>query len=174
MATNEILLLPPPRRLEPREAFKIVPQICEALQFAHDEGVVHRDIKPENILLDKKGRVKIADFGIAKIMGGEQYIALTVGNGSAHAATWPSLTPEIQNPPGRGGTGKNEPIVWWVPYGQGKVVTNVMGHVGGLDCMKCVGFQVLLCRSCEWAATGQCTTPIPANFPKSDATSLND
>ncbi|MCX6903976.1 MAG: serine/threonine-protein kinase, partial [Verrucomicrobia bacterium] len=56
------------RRLEPREALKIVPQICEALQFAHDEGVVHRDIKPENILLDKKGRVKIADFGIAKIM----------------------------------------------------------------------------------------------------------
>jgi predicted Ser/Thr protein kinase len=56
-------------KLSPREALQIVPQICEALQFAHDEGVVHRDIKPENILLDKKGRVKIADFGIAKIMG---------------------------------------------------------------------------------------------------------
>ncbi len=55
-------------QLTPREALQIVPQICEALQFAHDEGVVHRDIKPENILLDKKGRVKIADFGIAKIM----------------------------------------------------------------------------------------------------------
>ena len=46
-----------------------MPQICEALQFAHNEGIVHRDIKPENILLDKKGRVKIADFGIAKILG---------------------------------------------------------------------------------------------------------
>jgi len=56
------------RRLDPREALRIVPQICEALQFAHDEGVVHRDIKPENILLDKKGRVKIADFGIAKLV----------------------------------------------------------------------------------------------------------
>lgn len=56
-------------RMSPREALQIVPQICEALQFAHDEGIVHRDIKPENILLDKKGRVKIADFGIAKIMG---------------------------------------------------------------------------------------------------------
>lgn len=56
------------RRLAPGEALRIVPQICEALQFAHDEGVVHRDIKPENILLDKKGRVKIADFGIAKIV----------------------------------------------------------------------------------------------------------
>src|SRR5512137_131015 len=59
------------RKIEPEEALGIVPKICEALQFAHDEGVVHRDIKPENILLDKKGRVKIADFGIAKIMGGE-------------------------------------------------------------------------------------------------------
>ena len=47
----------------------IVPQICDALQFAHDEGVVHRDIKPENILLDKRGRVKIADFGLAKLVG---------------------------------------------------------------------------------------------------------
>jgi len=57
-------------RLAPAEALRIVPQICEALQFAHDEGIVHRDIKPENILIDKKGRVKIADFGIAKIIGG--------------------------------------------------------------------------------------------------------
>lgn len=56
-------------RLEPAQALRIVPQICEALQFAHDEGVVHRDIKPENILIDKKGRVKIADFGIAKLVG---------------------------------------------------------------------------------------------------------
>ncbi len=56
-------------RLAPEQALAIVPQICEALQFAHDEGIVHRDIKPENILLDKKGRVKIADFGIAKMLG---------------------------------------------------------------------------------------------------------
>jgi predicted Ser/Thr protein kinase len=56
-------------RLDPKQALSIVPQICEALQFAHGEGIVHRDIKPENILLDKKGRVKITDFGIAKILG---------------------------------------------------------------------------------------------------------
>ncbi len=55
-------------RLAPREALGIVVQVCEALQFAHDEGIVHRDIKPENILLDKKGRVKIADFGLAKLL----------------------------------------------------------------------------------------------------------
>src|ERR1017187_4470740 len=56
-------------RLAPEQALAIVPQICEALQFAHNEGIVHRDIKPENILLDKKGRVKITDFGIAKMLG---------------------------------------------------------------------------------------------------------
>ncbi len=54
-------------RIAAAEALAIVPQICDALQFAHDEGIVHRDIKPENILLDKKGRVKIADFGLAKL-----------------------------------------------------------------------------------------------------------
>jgi serine/threonine protein kinase len=56
-------------RLSPREAMAIVPQICEALQYAHDQGIVHRDIKPENVLIDKQGRVKIADFGLAKLLG---------------------------------------------------------------------------------------------------------
>ena len=55
-------------RIAPREALAIVPQICDALQFAHDQGIVHRDIKPENILMDRRGRVKVADFGLAKIV----------------------------------------------------------------------------------------------------------
>ena len=53
--------------LEPREALAMVPHICEGLQYAHDQGVVHRDIKPENILVDRSGRIKIADFGLAKL-----------------------------------------------------------------------------------------------------------
>ncbi len=58
-------------RVTPREALQIIPQMCDALQFAHDEGIVHRDIKPENVMVDKKGRVKIADFGLAKLLGRE-------------------------------------------------------------------------------------------------------
>jgi serine/threonine protein kinase len=58
-------------RFTPAQALAIVPRICEALQYAHNEGILHRDIKPENILLDAKGRVKIADFGIAKLAGDE-------------------------------------------------------------------------------------------------------
>lgn len=56
-------------RVAPREALAIVPQICDALQYAHDHGIVHRDIKPENILLDRQGHVKVADFGLAKLVG---------------------------------------------------------------------------------------------------------
>jgi serine/threonine protein kinase len=56
-------------RFSPEQALAIVPAICDALQTAHAQGVWHRDIKPENILLDKDGRVKIADFGIARIIG---------------------------------------------------------------------------------------------------------
>jgi serine/threonine protein kinase len=64
--------------LSPSLALKIIPQVCDALQYAHDEGFVHRDIKPENILLDKKGRVKIADFGLARLVGlTPTYLTLT-------------------------------------------------------------------------------------------------
>ncbi|MDD1721849.1 MAG: protein kinase [Euryarchaeota archaeon] len=55
-------------KLSPEEALAVVPPVCDALQYAHDRGVVHRDIKPENLLLDREGRIKIADFGIAKIL----------------------------------------------------------------------------------------------------------
>ncbi len=55
-------------RFTPEQALAVVPPVCEALQFAHEHGIVHRDIKPENLLLDKDGRVKIADFGIAKML----------------------------------------------------------------------------------------------------------
>ena len=64
--------------LPPDEALSIVRQVCDALEFAHSRGVVHRDIKPGNILLDATGGVKVADFGIAQLMGDEPRTALTV------------------------------------------------------------------------------------------------
>lgn len=66
----------------PTQALALVPKICEALEFAHGEGVLHRDIKPENILLDTRGRLKIADFGIAKLVGEPRSVTQLTATGA--------------------------------------------------------------------------------------------
>jgi serine/threonine-protein kinase len=53
-------------RLPPREAVEVAVQIAEALQAAHERGVVHRDVKPGNVLITRSGHAKVADFGIAR------------------------------------------------------------------------------------------------------------
>lgn len=53
--------------LKPAQALELIVSICEALHYAHLEGVVHRDIKPANVLVDTKGRVKVVDFGLARV-----------------------------------------------------------------------------------------------------------
>ncbi len=55
--------------LDPRLATQIVIQVCGALQYAHERGIIHRDVKPGNIMLSRKGDVKLADFGIVFVSG---------------------------------------------------------------------------------------------------------
>ena len=95
------------RKFTPEEALAIVPPLCDALQFAHDRGIVHRDIKPENLLLGKTGQVKVADFGIAKMLGtingvGQAGAAATAENATQNAVGTPSYSaPEQKTDPQR-------------------------------------------------------------------------
>ena len=90
-------------RFSPDEALALVPKICSALQYAHEQGVLHRDIKPENILLDANGRVKLADFGIAKLVNepGSGRNDITLTQSGARLGTPHYMAPEqVENPAG--------------------------------------------------------------------------
>ncbi len=84
--------------LDPRLALQIIPQVCDALQYAHDEGVIHRDVKPENILVDQRGRVKMADFGLAKLVGPSR-ASFTLTGTHQVMGTLDYMAPEQRNHP---------------------------------------------------------------------------
>ena len=71
--------------------------------------------------------------------------------------------------PEQRGSGRDEPMVMTLSYDQGRIFHTPMGHAD--YSMRCVGFKTLLLRGTEWAATGNVTLPIPADFPTKEMTS---
>lgn len=85
-------------RFTPEQALGVIPDLCAALQFAHEQGILHRDIKPENILLDTKGRVKIADFGIARLLEEAPGDVTLTATGSVIGSTAYMAPEQIEHP----------------------------------------------------------------------------
>jgi Tol biopolymer transport system component len=74
------------------EALPIARQIAEALEAAHEQGVIHRDLKPANIKITSNGQVKVLDFGLAKLAD------TGTSSSQAHGSPLPSLSPTITSP----------------------------------------------------------------------------
>jgi eukaryotic-like serine/threonine-protein kinase len=77
------------------EAFPIALQIAEALEFAHERGVVHRDLKPANVALDATGRVKVLDFGLAKALEGDGHPATPASLSQSPTITGMLTSPHV-------------------------------------------------------------------------------
>ena len=100
-------------RLPVDEAIAIARQLAEALEAAHDRGVVHRDLKPANIKITPDGKVKVLDFGLAKL------VEHTAGPSGPASSIGPSVQPTLtlSTPPGgvRGGIGTVEGTILGTP-----------------------------------------------------------
>src|SRR5258706_7153198 len=62
-------------RFEVKEVVHIMGELCEALHFAHEANIIHRDIKPANVMIDSQGRVKLTDFGVARVTDPDRTVA---------------------------------------------------------------------------------------------------
>ncbi len=84
------------RKLDASQALKLVPTLCDALEYAHSRGIVHRDIKPENLLMTKSGQLKIADFGLARLTQGDPAAGIAITQTHTVMGTRDYMAPEAR------------------------------------------------------------------------------
>ncbi|MDA0812413.1 MAG: serine/threonine-protein kinase [Verrucomicrobia bacterium] len=82
-------------RLEQGQALAIVTSVCDALGYAHEHGIVHRDVKPANILINAEGQVKVADFGLARIVDPSRTPVLGLTRSNVALGTPDFVAPEV-------------------------------------------------------------------------------
>ncbi|MFH1418485.1 MAG: serine/threonine-protein kinase [Planctomycetota bacterium] len=81
-------------KLGTRERLKLFQQVCDAVNYAHQRGVIHRDLKPGNILIDSHGNPKILDFGLARITDADVNATTVVTDLGRIQGTLPYMSPE--------------------------------------------------------------------------------
>jgi WD40 repeat protein len=81
-------------RLGPRERLELAADVCDALQHAHQRGVIHRDLKPANILVDAHGKPKIVDFGVARVTNADIQTVTVQTDVGQLIGTVPYMSPE--------------------------------------------------------------------------------
>lgn len=82
------------RQLTPAEKSMLVARLCDAVQHAHDHGVLHRDIKPSNIIVTENGEPKLLDFGLARVAGAGIPLKTIFGGSSGLMGTLGYMSPE--------------------------------------------------------------------------------
>jgi serine/threonine protein kinase len=92
------------QRLPPSRAVELMVPVVRALACAHEQGIVHRDLKPENIVVTDSGAIKVLDFGIAKVLQGDEPNEglMAQGQGKPHLAAVQELGEEASNLTRRG------------------------------------------------------------------------